>query len=82
YRDDEVGSDHPLRAVLGALATDRGVLRVRLSPLSAAAVATLVGPNGPDAAELHARAGGNPFFVTEVLADPDHRVPETVRDAV
>ncbi|NEC92393.1 AAA family ATPase [Streptomyces sp. SID12501] len=82
YRDDEVGSDHSLRAVLGALATDRSVLRIRLSPLSAAAVATLVGPDGPDAAELHARAGGNPFFVTEVLADPDRRVPETVRDAV
>ncbi|MGY1495173.1 ATP-binding protein [Streptomyces sp. QTS52] len=82
YRDDEVGSDHSLRAVLGALATDTSVLRIRLSPLSAAAVATLVGPDGPDAAELHARAGGNPFFVTEVLADPDQRVPETVRDAV
>lgn len=82
YRDDEVGPDHPLRTVLGALATDRSVLRIRLSPLSAAAVATLAGPDGPDAAELHTRAGGNPFFVTEVLADPDHRVPETVRDAV
>jgi DNA-binding CsgD family transcriptional regulator len=26
--------------------------------------------------------GGNPFFVTEVLANPDDRVPATVRDAV
>ncbi|WP_063894244.1 helix-turn-helix transcriptional regulator [Streptomyces sp. Root264] len=82
YRHDEVGPDHPLRAVLGALSTDASALRIRLAPLSVAAVATLVGPDGPDAAELHARAGGNPFFVTEVLADPDRRVPETVRDAV
>ncbi|MDI2124874.1 ATP-binding protein [Yinghuangia seranimata] len=82
YREDEVGPAHPLRAMVGALATDRSVRRVRLRPLSAAAVGALAGPRGLDGAELHARTGGNPFFVTEVLADPDPTVPETVRDAV
>jgi DNA-binding CsgD family transcriptional regulator/tetratricopeptide (TPR) repeat protein len=82
YRDDEIGADHPLLAVLGALATDQTVCRVRLPPLSEAAVATLAQPAGLPAAELYARTGGNPFFVTEVLADPDHRVPPTVREAV
>jgi len=84
YRDDEVGPDHPLVAVLGAVATDRSVRRIRLAPLSADAVAALAGPHGlaAEAAELHVRTGGNPFFLTEVLADPDPTVPVTVRDAV
>jgi predicted ATPase len=38
YRDDEVGDDHPLRVVLGNLATQRATRRMRLPPLSAEAV--------------------------------------------
>ena len=34
------------------------------------------------AEELYRRTGGNPFFVTEVLAAGGEQVPETVRDAV
>ncbi len=79
YRDDEIGPDHPLRAVLGALATDREVRRIHLPPLSVEAVARLAGTDGR---ALHDRTGGNPFYVTEVLADPDRKVPGTVRDAV
>jgi DNA-binding CsgD family transcriptional regulator/tetratricopeptide (TPR) repeat protein len=82
YRDDEVGPDHPLLSVLGAMATDRTVRRLRLPALSVDAVASLAGPGGRDPAELHARTGGNPFFVTELLSDPGLRVPGTVRDAV
>jgi DNA-binding CsgD family transcriptional regulator len=88
YRENEVGPGHPLLRVLGAVAADSSALRVRLPPLSVPAVAALVAgaglaaPAGIDAAELHARTGGNPFFVTEVLADPEPAVPETVRDAV
>jgi DNA-binding CsgD family transcriptional regulator len=87
YRDDEVGPGHPLLGVLGALAADSSVLRLRLPALSVTAVATLAAGGvtavgGVDPAELHARTGGNPFFVTEALADPEPRVPATVRDAV
>src|SRR5205823_962659 len=35
-----------------------------------------------DAAELHRRTGGNPFFVTEVLAAGAGPIPATVSDAV
>jgi hypothetical protein len=35
-----------------------------------------------DPLEIHTRTGGNPFFVTEVLADPGPAAPATVRDAV
>jgi len=82
YREDEVSGAHPLLAVLGAFATDRSVRRVRLLPLSAAAVGMLAAPRGLDAATLHALTGGNPFYVTEVLAEPGRTVPGTVRDAV
>jgi hypothetical protein len=38
--------------------------------------------SGRDAGVLHQITGGNPFFVSEALAYPGERVPETVRDAV
>jgi predicted ATPase len=34
YRDDELADDHPLRVVLGDLATQRAIRRLRLPPLS------------------------------------------------
>jgi DNA-binding SARP family transcriptional activator len=82
YRHEEIGLRHPLRTVLGDLATGAVVRRLSLPPLSVAAVATLAGRRGRDGGDLHALTGGNPFFVTEVLATPGAEVPETVRDAV
>lgn len=85
FRGDEVGADHPLRLVLGDLATTRPQ-RVRLPTLSPVAVARLAsstrGRWSTSPEELHRITGGNPFFVTEVLASADRRVPATVRDAV
>jgi DNA-binding CsgD family transcriptional regulator/tetratricopeptide (TPR) repeat protein len=82
YRDDEVGRLHPLRAVVGELATSPAVRRVRLSPLSEAAVGELARGTTLDPLELHHRTGGNPFYVTEVIAGAPARIPATVRDAV
>lgn len=82
YRDDELGADHPLLGVLGSLAGQRSIRRIPLRPLSAAAVARLAEPYGMDPAEIHARTGGNPFFVTELLGEPGPTVPATVREAV
>ena len=79
YRDDELERDHPLRVVLGGL---RGAHRVAVEPLSSGAVARLAAAHGVDAGGLHARTGGNPFFVTEVLARSGTSTPESVRDAV
>ncbi len=82
YRDDELGLSHPLRRILGDLATAPAVRRMTLPPLSPAAVRELVRGSGFDPDSLHARTGGNPFFVTEVLAAGAPDVPATVRDAV
>ena len=81
-RDDELGSQHPLRVLLGDLAGSAEVRRITLRPLSRAAVRTLAAGTGFDAAALFERTGGNPFFVTELLNSPRSALPETVRDAV
>ena len=81
YRDDELGADHPLRGVLGAL--PQGVVhRLRPQPLSEAAVAELARRAGRPASGLLEVTGGNPLLVTEVLAAGDAGVPMTVRDLV
>jgi DNA-binding CsgD family transcriptional regulator/tetratricopeptide (TPR) repeat protein len=80
YRDDEVGSSHPLRRVLGDLPREH-VRRLHLPPLSEAAVACLARAEGRDPQLLRA-AGGNPFYVTELLASGTAGVPASVRDAV
>ncbi|MGA7988970.1 MAG: AAA family ATPase [Candidatus Dormiibacterota bacterium] len=82
YRDDQIDRTHPLRVLIGDIATNPAVTRLTLGALSEAAVAQLASPYGLDAAELHRNTGGNPFFVTEVLAAGGDALPATVQDAV
>ena len=82
YRDDEVGPNHPLRIVVGDLATSPAVRRLGLSRLSERAVALLAQTSAHDPVELYRLTGGNPFFVTEVLQTGSSGIPATVRDAV
>ncbi|GFE83860.1 LuxR family transcriptional regulator [Steroidobacter agaridevorans] len=81
FRSDEVGPSHALRLVLGDLATS-GAKRLSPQPLSVAAIQELIGERDIDAAELQTKTGGNPFFVTEVVAAGGAGMPATVRDAV
>jgi DNA-binding CsgD family transcriptional regulator/tetratricopeptide (TPR) repeat protein len=84
FRDDEIPAGHPLAGVLGDLATAPGVSRLRLEPLSAAGVQQLAEAAGSplDPAGLFRTTGGNPFYVTEVLAAGALDLPATVRDTV
>lgn len=82
YRDDEVGTRHPLRVVIGDLATRPATTRLTLPPLTEAAVRRLAEGSGLDARLLHQRTAGNPFFVTQVLATGGLQIPPTVRDAI
>jgi DNA-binding CsgD family transcriptional regulator len=82
YRDDEIGRAHPLRTLLGELATERCVSRLAVPPLSVEGVAELAASTAADPATLHRLTQGNAFFVSEVLAGADDAVPDTVRDAV
>jgi DNA-binding CsgD family transcriptional regulator/tetratricopeptide (TPR) repeat protein len=80
YRDDDRAAG-TISRVLGH-APARCVAHVPLEPLSPAAVARLARASGRSPAQLHGLTGGNPFFLTEVLAGPEGAVPATVRDAV
>ena len=82
YRDDELDREHPLRIVLGELGRGDEVRRLKLAPLSLAAVRKLAEPHGLNTDELYRTTVGNPFFVTEVLAAGEGKIPPTVRDAV
>ncbi len=81
-RSDELTRTHPLRVVMGELAASASVERYTLAPLSLDAVTRLAGPAGLDPRELFDRTGGNPLFVTEVLAAGGADMPATVSDAV
>jgi ATP/maltotriose-dependent transcriptional regulator MalT len=81
-RDDEVGADHPLRALLGDVARAENALSLALQPLSSAAIRTLVADRPLDVERLHELTGGNPFFVGEMLGHEGDELPSTVRDAI
>jgi DNA-binding CsgD family transcriptional regulator/tetratricopeptide (TPR) repeat protein len=83
HRDDEMSQMHPLRAVLGDLARAPAVERLHLAPLGLPAVEQLCEGSAHDPRQVLERTGGNPFFVTELLAAPENTgVPSKVSDAV
>ena len=94
YRSDELHRRHPLRPFLAELDRGRRVERLELARFGRAEVAAqLAGIRGaPPAAELaqriHARSGGNAFFVEELAAvadtggQADGELPPSLRDTL
>jgi DNA-binding CsgD family transcriptional regulator/tetratricopeptide (TPR) repeat protein len=82
YRNDQLGPWHPLRTLIGELGASQTIVRMSLMPLSLDAVKLLAEPVDGDAEILFRRTGGNPFFVTELLASTGYTLPENVADAV
>jgi len=83
-RSDEIGATHPLAYVLGDLPA-AAVTRIKLPPLSPAAVRELAEEAGRGSDDLYRVTAGNPFFVTELLAAAEGDaggVPDSIRDAV
>jgi len=81
YRDAEVDADHALRQVIGELPS-QNIVRMPLARLSADAIGSMMHGRPFDVDEVLALTGGNPLFVTEVLASGMDAVPLSVRDAV
>jgi DNA-binding CsgD family transcriptional regulator/tetratricopeptide (TPR) repeat protein len=82
YRDDELARDHPLRIALGDISTAAAVERLAVRPLSRSGVAELAGARSVDLDVVWRLTAGNPFYVTELLANGAEEVPDTVRDLV
>lgn len=80
-RDDALEPQHPLLGVVGALPV-ASTERLALLPLSPQAVRRWAARSGRDAQALYRASGGNPFFVSELLASQGQALPATVRDAV
>ena len=83
-RSDEVGNNHPLSQVLGDLPSNL-TARIELQPLSPEGVSEMAKAIGRSSSGLHQITAGNPFFVTELLAQSENtqsRIPASVRDAV
>ncbi|WP_420629970.1 helix-turn-helix transcriptional regulator [Candidatus Leptofilum sp.] len=82
YRDDALGSHHPLRLLLGDLVRQSAVSRLGLAPLSLTAVRQLAQNYPGDVEKLHQQTGGNPFFINQVLTSDEDGIPATVREVV
>ena len=79
FRGGEVPPGHPLRAAMGAIRAEDSVF-LELAPLSESAVASLAGECADD---VYAATGGNPFYVTELLASRTAAdLPPSVANAV
>ena len=81
YRDDEVGTDHSLRPVLGQLILLQSTHRLVVPALSLAAITHLAQDRPFDPADLLSLTDGNAFFVTEILAS-EESLPASVQEAV
>ncbi len=81
YRDDEVSSKHPLWFLLGDFPAHL-THRIALPLLSPGAVDRLAQQATRRLEGLYRVTGGNPFFVTEIIASDTEGVPPSVRDAV
>ena len=78
YRSGELEPGHPLQTAIDAV--QRSTTRsVELAPLSREAVGTLAGGDGE---RIYSLTGGNPFFVTEMLAGSDGVPPPSLSNAV
>ena len=81
FRDDELRMREKGPFLTGEIPPS-SLVRFTLPPLSESAISSLAGEKDVDASTLLRVTGGNPFFVTELLANPEVTVPGSVRDAV
>lgn len=81
-RDNDGNQVARLQKLLGDLSSRPSTQRLTLSPLSVNGILSLSKTKKIDAQKLHSLTGGNPFFVTEILASDGTHYPITIRDAI
>ncbi len=81
-RIDALPVGHPMQRAIGLL-PPRVVKRIELGPLTQQGIDQLAADQSFDHARLRHLTGGNPFFVTELIAaGNDAVIPGSVRDVV
>ncbi|HTF21436.1 MAG TPA: AAA family ATPase [Chryseolinea sp.] len=81
-RDNELDARHALRNLFGQLSADT-FTKVHLNALSRQAVEDMALAKGHYSGDkVFALTGGNPFYVTEVLAAGMTPIPERIKDSV
>jgi DNA-binding CsgD family transcriptional regulator/tetratricopeptide (TPR) repeat protein len=78
FRGGELNPDHPLHSALEAIRAEIS-LYLQLAPLSPEAVRAMA---GDDADRVYQATGGNPFYVTELMAALPEDLPPSVTNAV
>jgi len=82
FRDDEIHARHGLKNIFGEL-VPHTFSKVLIQRLSLKAVQQLALKRGNRAAkQLYDLTGGNPFYVTEILAHDDAAIPDRVKDSI
>lgn len=84
YRSDEIAKDHPLSQAIGDFPQYR-LHRLPLFPISKNGVELLAIAAGKSGDGLHEATSGNPFYVTEFLANENSEnaaLPASIQDAV
>lgn len=81
FRDNEIHSGHPLRNVIGQLSRDT-FTRLQLTALSKEAVESMSAEKGYSGESVYSISGGNPFYVTEILASYSSGVPDNIKDSI
>jgi len=81
FRDDNNLSGHSLRNTFGGISPHL-FTRIQLQPLSRQAVHKLAEEKGFDPESVYTISGGNPFYVTEILATYSPGIPENIKDSI
>jgi len=82
YRDNEIPSGNPLATIFGELPSGN-FSKILIDRFSEATVDRLAVQKGYASGDrLYALTGGNPFYVTEILASYSPGIPERVKDSV
>lgn len=81
YRDEEVGQGSMLRSLFADLNYSE-IKRMRLYPLTEKSVIHLMQDAGVRDENLYKRTGGNPFYISEMLANQSEGVPLSIKETV
>lgn len=81
YRDDESPILCSVRNILGQLSAD-SFTRLHLTALSRETVTNMAARRGYNGEDVYTISGGNPFYVTEILASYSTGVPDNIKDSI